>query len=332
MRKRAYLVAAGAMLLFAACGLSTSGTGKGPTKDGSVGPGLDASGSSSGSDDHDGAVPDGPTGADATDATSSDAPPSDGAAGDATDAMPDVAKEAAPCGGTCGTGCCSSAGECVSDCASDPAGSACLPTKVCGCASNTECSNGQACSPQGACTLHCSATSLCKGSGCCSSTWICVDDCSSDPAGQSCMSGLCGCGNNGDCNDQEACDTTTHACTFACSAKQQCNDGCCSSAGVCASGCDNDPAGQNCESNGVCGCDSQDDCPEYQACDTTTHTCTTACSAQSNCNDGCCSSGNSCVEDCTGDPAGSQCVNNACGCYSMGDCPNQGACNNNKCP
>lgn len=96
---------------------------------------------------------------------------------------------------------------------------------------------------------------------------------------------------------------------------------------------------------GAIGCSAPADCPVGQACDLSTNTCTTACSATQTCNGGCCN-GTSCVTgdssdacalgqplcgSCVGKSSGSACVSmggsNSCGCNSVTDCPPNQACN-----
>jgi hypothetical protein len=97
---------------------------------------------------------------------------------------------------------------------------------------------------------------------------------------------------------------------------------------------------------GVCGgCNVASDCPLQQACDTSTHTCGSACGGanQTVCNGGCCNAGTcasgtqtaacgtsgvACV-DCSFSPNGHACQpgNGFCGCNSSSDCPVGHTCN-----
>jgi hypothetical protein len=78
--------------------------------------------------------------------------------------------------------------------------------------------------------------------------------------------------------------------------------------------CTGNAAGAACV-DGVCGCNVAGDCPLYQACDATTHTCTTFCEA-GGCNGGCCPLATVAAAECSTGTA-----NGACG-FTGGACVN----------
>lgn len=218
-------------------------------------------------------------------------------------------------------------------CAGKSAGSACLPSggaRVCGCNSATDCPPNQACDPAThTCTSSCDATRPCNG-GCCSAAGTCQTGtdpavcgnnggacapCSGNQNGHLCIAvsggGQCGCNALGDCATGASGCSAQHLCVNNCDATTMCQSGCCSasSMGTCQPGtsptlcgaagtvcqpCAANPNGSACLPSSTCGCNGPADCPVDQACDTTTHKCTTACSANQPCHGGCCSNG-SCV-------------------------------------
>jgi hypothetical protein len=151
-------------------------------------------------------------------------------------------------------------------------------------------------------------------------------------AGQSCQSGNCEC--------------TPGTCSAACPCATGCCDGvacvpgifpaACGAGGACVD-CGTKP----CLATGACGCSTTSDCPSDLACDTSSGSCTTACSSSQPCNGGCCNGGacatgaaqtacgtsGACV-DCAGLATGTAClVTGTCGCASAAsDCPAAEAC------
>jgi hypothetical protein len=115
--------------------------------------------------------------------------------------------------------------------------------------------------------------------------------CTGNANGHICIANtMCGCNVATDCPTFMACDTTTHACTNACSTTQLCNGGCCSqsachtgdSMGACGNTgiqclqCGSQQTGHSClptTNGGFCGCSSNNDCPGGTTCNTTTHLC-----------------------------------------------------------
>ncbi|MGH7293797.1 MAG: hypothetical protein ACRELB_02635, partial [Polyangiaceae bacterium] len=145
---------------------------------------------------------------------------------------------------------------------------------------------------------------------------------------------VCGCEASTDCPAGEACDTTTHACGLTCggSGFTACNGGCCGSGGQCVAGTGNGACGATGGTCAVCAGATPTCGPSW--------TCTSACgqSGDGACGAGDCCVGNTCVADtsglacgpscksCSGNAAGSGCVNGACGCTGAADCPVGQAC------
>jgi hypothetical protein len=90
-------------------------------------------------------------------------------------------------------------------------------------------------------------------------------------------------------------------------------------------------------------CAGPADCPANQACDGTSHKCSSACTDSEPCNGGCCHSGTcasgqltaacgsagaACV-DCSASSLGGVCTAGGCGCDGPNDCPNGAACDSN---
>ncbi len=272
-----------------------------------------------------------PPGADASalEASTFDAQPGHEAGADATtdagteaatDAGVEAASDAAVDAPADGPGCATPA-----DC---PVGQACDTTTH---ACTTACNTAQPCH-DGCCTAAsggtCQAgtgTIACgNNGGLCAS---CTAGFAAATSGDVCESvtggGQCGCGVAGDCPSSSAgCNAVTKLCTFTCSVGAPCNAGCCGTGSTCLPGtsdtacggtgacvdCTGKPAGPHCiPGTLICGCNAASDCAAGQACDTSTHTCGTACGGTSDtaCNGGCC------------DPTAGQCVvgtaNGACG-------------------
>lgn len=135
-----------------------------------------------------------------------------------------------------------------------------------------------------------------------------------------------------DCPPDFACDTSTGQCVSACGGATEtaCNGGCCAS-GRCAAGtangaCGNDGAMCSACANGTPTCSAAGMCtaacgqPNDGTCGTQTCCQRNACVQQ-----GPTSCGANCI-DCTGNAAGSGCVNGACGCTLPTDCPPGFAC------
>jgi hypothetical protein len=152
------------------------------------------------------------------------------------------------------------------------------------------------------------------------------------------------CTASAECPTGEACDTTTGMCTTACSSTQACNGGCCDGtmcvpgtkpsacglSAMCAS-CVSDTSGNACLASGSCGCENASDCPTDEACDATTHVCSSTCSATQTCNGGCCNAGTCAAGTgqtacgatggvCASCPTGQECASGACVCDSV-SCP-----------
>ncbi|MDB4995945.1 MAG: hypothetical protein JWM74_3377 [Myxococcaceae bacterium] len=274
-----------------------------------------------------------------------------------------------PTGKHCGlTG---TAGEACVDCTAIGNDHACVQGK-CGCLTDNDCSGSLVCDTSAhKCTTRCTsgscATGCCNASGFCSAgtaaetcgaSGTCTD-CSKNFTGKACMGdGKCGCNTAADCGAGYACDTTTHACTQACSATSACNGGCCDmttskctggyqtatcgKSGAACTSCVGAAAGPSCiSSTGSCGCSSYTDCPANMACDATTHLCTTKCSATQYCNGGCCN-GTTCAagtdnascganftmcKACSGLNEGPTCgATKKCGCSVPADCQGGSTC------
>ncbi|HJZ88729.1 MAG TPA: hypothetical protein VKN99_26325 [Polyangia bacterium] len=134
------------------------------------------------------------------------------------------------------------------------------------------------------------ATCLGTAESCGQNPTACVN-CAGNAAGHTCIGNtMCGCNVETDCPTFVACDTSTHACTNACSATQPCNGGCCSMSachtgdqmGACGNTgveclqCGTQATGHMCvptSNGGFCGCSSNNDCPGGGTCNTTTHLC-----------------------------------------------------------
>src|SRR5262249_9178128 len=143
---------------------------------------------------------------------------------------------------------------------------------------------------------------------------VCLD-CTNAGNGHVCVAGACGCNSSADCPAGKACDTNLQVCTTTCLPTQPCNGGCCShfkcltgagassargAAGNAGAACWTSMAGAVClavAGGGGCGCNVATDCPVGQACNSTTHLCSSGCGAgASACNGGCCDPGsNQCV-------------------------------------
>ncbi len=157
------------------------------------------------------------------------------------------------------------------------------------------------------CGSGCCAGGACKtasASSCGTAGSACVD-CKTSSEGHACLYGSCGCATSSDCADGEVCDPSARRCGKSCKT-HSCTSGCCSSEGVCLAGKDPNACGTSgacisckgatngaaCVAGGACGCSTAADCAySNQACDVTTHTCTSACSATQPCKTGCCENG-----------------------------------------
>jgi hypothetical protein len=148
-----------------------------------------------------------------------------------------------------------------------------------------------------------------------------------------------GCAKATDCPPNFACDTSTGQCVTACGGTTEtaCNGGCCAT-GRCATGIANGVCGNNGAACGACA-NGTPTCSAGGAC-------TTACgqTGDGTCGGGTCCQNNACVAQgptacgpscltCVGNLVGLACVNGACGCKTVADCPMGYACDTltNKC-
>jgi hypothetical protein len=286
-------------------------------------------------------------------------------AGSACD--PNTKQCSASCAGnlTCNGGCCDGQ-KCIAGNDNDKCGGNGGACAVCG--------GGKPTCESGNCTAKCvvgAMSGVCGMGFCCNAQNQCQAianeacgaagascvDCAKSPRGPVCSAGVCGCAKAADCPAGQACKTGV--CGTACDANTPCNGGCCSN-GACVAGnaptacalgaaqcgsCAGNPAGGACVTVGgkvSCGCASENDCPANMACDLATKQCTTLCSAQQQCNAGCCSAAQNgmCIkgtgnaacgatggvcQDCNGNTNGHLCVAIAgggqCGCADRSDCP-----------
>jgi hypothetical protein len=217
--------------------------------------------------------------------------------------------------------------------------------------------------PDGACTVsqckNASGKCVTASSTACGKDGSACVDCSKSKDGLACVDGACGCSSGGTCPAGDVCDLAAKKCGPSCKDKP-CASGCCSAGGACLDGtdthacgvsgtctdCSASPDGHSCVAGGACGCNTAADCSTFQACDTTTHKCTSTCSASQPCNGGCCGSSGTCqggssktacgdtggaCTDCSGNPAGTNvCAftskGGTCGCQTSTDCPIDNAC------
>ena len=246
----------------------------------------------------------------------------------------------------------------------------CGTTLSCGtCATPNTCGGGgevNVCGPESCSTADpcsqgcCGADAVCKGGSsatACGAAGACVD-CTAEPSGHRCLTGVCGCNTTTDCGFGDVCDVQGHLCVPACDATS-CETGCCDDSGFCATGtgaqscgssgmcvdCSTASIGKACV-NGTCGCNTTSDCPTGRACNLATKTCTTTCSASQACNGGCCNNGtcttgsstSTCgynglaCDNCAVSTDGDSCMSGPsgyhCGCTSaVWDCPVGKACN-----
>ncbi|HEY8075981.1 MAG TPA: hypothetical protein VIF62_17760 [Labilithrix sp.] len=199
-------------------------------------------------------------------------------------------------------------------------------------------SNCKGCCDGDTCNVHTSATKCGGGGEACTS-------CAASADGHACVASACGCSVNTDCEAGSICDPATYTCAKPCSDSSPCATGCCGANGLCAKGtdgktcggsgactdCSGSAKGKACVAGG-CGCNAASDCPYFQACDTSTHTCGTTCSDTSPCNSACCVAGScsTAASACTGNPRGNECVTvggvSACGCFDSSECATNMAC------
>jgi hypothetical protein len=255
---------------------------------------------------------------------------------------------------SCAQGCCGSDGAChtSSNATCGTGGGSCTP-----------CGTAEACT-DGSCAPTCDSTSC--PLGCCDGNGACVTATTDGQCGTNgaacggctgsnhCVSGSCGCASSTDCPTGQACDPGAHACTNVCATSSgtlECNGGCCDVAGtkLCVAGageaacgtgggacssCVGASGGTACVS-AKCGCTVPGDCPGGQACDTSTHTCSTSCTGGLACNGGCCD-GTTCRAgtsdygacgtgggSCSACAAGQACSGGSCGTT----CSTSSACN-----
>ncbi len=250
-----------------------------------------------------------------------------------------------------------------------PANTACnTTTHQCGnaCDMNTPCNGGCCSAALGNTCVSGVALQMCGNNG-----GMC-SDCTTNNNGHVCNAvnggGQCGCTTVANC-PMGATGCVNGICSFQCGMVNNmmvtCPNGCCGNivngVGTCQPGtaqnacgapmtncanCTMNANGTACRPPGVCGCNAAADCPMGQACNTTTHVCSTTCGGGfTACNGGCCAgntcvggtmgnacgnNGNMCVS-CTMNNNGHACVvvNNAaiCGCNAAADCPVDRACN-----